>query len=261
MKVKGVGREPSPVDLGRYRRRRRGGSGRLRRALGWLLALAALGAIGWGGVVLRVERIRIVGLRSLSPDLVARVAALRGGERILFTRLDRVGDRVESLPAVRSTDVRRILPATVVIGVTERVPLAKLDTRPDLGVDDEGKVFALSTISPLPPLGAWGGRPEPGARLDPSTSVFLAAFSRFPEPLRIATAGLRGGADVALTLNDGTLVRFGRAELLEAKAAAAAAVLGDARARGVKLEYVDVRAPRTPVAGERATGKPTPRPA
>jgi cell division septal protein FtsQ len=184
---------------------------------------------------------------------------LRGGERILVTRLRDVQSRVESLPGVRKANVHRVLPTTVVIQVTEREPLVRLDGQPQLAADDSGTLFPAPDGVSTPLLQGWRGRAAEGRRLDGGSRALLRAFAAFPRELRTA-AQLRAGDDIVLTMGDGLQIRFGRLNAMGAKAAAAQAVLQDARAAGVPLEYIDVRAPRTPVVGSRQTPAPTAKP-
>jgi cell division protein FtsQ len=224
-----------------------------------LLACTGLGTLGFAVWALQVREVRIIGLHELQPAFVARVAALRGGERMLFTRMSVVERRVESLPGVKQARVRRVLPATVVVSVTERVPLARLDAHPELAADADGVLFAAPGGLQAPLLEGWRGRAAAGRSLDAATKALLAAYSGFPAQLR-AASGIRAGPDVVVTLQGATEVRFGRPVALEAKASAAVAVLQDAQAKGMALEYVDVRAPRTPVVGTRPVASPTPAP-
>lgn len=244
-------RSDGPVDLARRRRARRGGLGRLARPAVWVLGVSLLAVGTWVGAALRVERVRVEGLKDLSPELVGRVAALEGGERMLFTRMSRVAHRVEVLPGVARARAYRSFPSTVVVEVVERVALARLDGRPALGVDRDGVVFGVRPDAPLPVLVGWRGEPKEGRRLDAGTRLLLAGYGEFPPALRARVTRISGGDAALLLLTGDVEVRLGRAVRLRAKGAAAQAVLADAAARGMELEYVDVRAPSTPVVGER----------
>lgn len=237
---------------------RRGGRwrGALRALLVGLIVAGALA--GTAVAVLPVREVRVVGAQRLSPDAVLASAQLSGGERILFTRLDRVEDRVRAMPAIRRADVRRELPGTVVIEVVERVALARLDLRKDIAVDADGRLFALPDTAKLPILVGWSGRVRQGAAIDRLSRTILRAYAAFPSGFRERAAAIRLGEELAIDLRGGTRVRMGSAEALGPKAAAAMAILRSAQARGERLAVIDVRAPTAPVS--RTVPPPTPVP-
>lgn len=97
----------------------------LRPALMGLGILAAGSALWWGGpVVLRqvgffkVRRVELVGVTSATPAEI--VAAMRIPRRAnLYDDLDPYAARVLALPGIRTTEVHRRLPGTLVVTVTE----------------------------------------------------------------------------------------------------------------------------------------------
>lgn len=234
---------------------------RRRRAIvaGIAVAVAALG--GWAAATWRIQEVRVAGTRTLGADVVAEATGLTGAERLLLTRLSRVEERVERLPAVRSASVRWTFGRSVLVRVVERDALAKLDDHPELAADADGVLFSAPPGTSLPALTGWRGRARPGRTLDRTSGLVLKSFARFPAALRSSAATVTSGKDVSLMLREGTKIRFGAPRQLVAKAEAAALVLADAARKGVRLDYIDVRAPRTPVARERATPAPTAKPA
>lgn len=118
--------------------------------LGRALALFAL--VGWAGwwcaisvlhaPVLRVAHISVVGARRLSTGEVrALVDGLRG-QNILLVRLDEWRERVLTCPWVADATLRRSLPDTVEVRITERHPLAIGRVGEALFlVDDHGRVI------------------------------------------------------------------------------------------------------------------------
>ncbi|HVL80479.1 MAG TPA: FtsQ-type POTRA domain-containing protein, partial [Actinomycetota bacterium] len=212
------------------------------------ILLAALGALA---ALWRVGEVRVVGTDRVSALEVHAAAGLRGGESMLLTDMGAVLDRVRAIAMVRSADVRRTLPATVEIRVVERAPLLLLRGTDRLGVDADGVIFPVPPDISLPVMDGWTAspQPEPGARLDARSLALLSEFGTFPPQLRDATASVGIGDEIVLHLAPtGTVVRMGRPSGLEAKAAAAGAVLADALERKLDLEYIDARAPTAPVA-------------
>lgn len=233
----------TPVDLAARRRRKRRGRG---RGLVVFVFLALGIGGGWLAANWRIEEIRIVGLRTVSPNLAARVAGIEAGELMLMASMSEVESRLEGLAVVRDADVRRRLPKAVVITVSERIALARLGANPGLAVDAEGVVFERSGQNGLPV--ATGAIPiRAGARTTGHAAEFLRAFAAFPAELTGSAATIRTGTESALTTRDGVEIRFGSSDRLAAKASVALAILGDARQRSVRLAYVDVRTPDAPV--------------
>ena len=230
---------------------------RLRAAL-VIAPLLLVGVVAAAAYTLRIDQIRVTGLRNLSPRTVIEASGLEPGDRILWIRLSRAARKVESIPAVAEAVTERSLPQTVVINVRERVALAALDRAPDLAVDVEGRTFAKNPAAEVPSLEGWRGRTRAGSSVDRVSKFVLEAFSEFAPELRSNTGVIVVGPPLVLRLRDGTEVRFGRLEDLADKAAAAVAVLQ--AERGTSLEYVDVRSPSVPVVKSRPPPTPSPTP-
>lgn len=248
------GGEGALVDLSRRRRR---SFGRWARRIA-VVTLVLAGAVAALAATWRVTSIRVEGAERLPPETVLGEAGLAGGERMLLTRFGEVEERVEGLAAIRGATVRRRLPSTIVIVVRERQPLARLGGTERLVAGPEGIVFEVGSDVPLPALVGWEGEARAGARLGPPAPQLLSAFAGFPGVLTEATARIELGRELTIVLREGTEVRFGDPVQLEAKGAAAAAVLREGAGREGPLAYVDVRSPRAPVTREREV--PTPEP-
>lgn len=247
------GGEGALVDLSRRGRRR---TRTWVRRMGVAAVLLGVGFVALG-FVWRVGSIRVEGAERLAPETVLREARLSGGERILLTRLGVVERRVEGLPAIRDATVRRRLPSTVVITVREREPVARLGGTEDLYAGEDGVVFEARSSTPLPVLVGWKGDARPGARLAEPAGRVLSAFAGFPAILREGTMRIELGDQLTLAVGEETEIRFGEPVEVEAKGAAAAAVLREAGSRGEQPAYVDVRSPRAPVTRDR---QPSPDP-
>ena len=214
-----------------------------------------IAGVAYAVYALRVEQIRVTGVRTLDPRQVIEASGLKGGERILWIRLSSVARRIERLPAVDSVTAERLLPQTIVLRVHERVAVARLDRRPGLVVDAEGRVFP-SAVASLPIVEGWRGRGRPGAIVDAASIRVLRAYGSFPERLRLSAGKLVIGPPLTVVLKDGTEIRFGSHEDLERKARVAEAVLS--AEAGHELAYIDVRAPGVPVSRKREPPTPVP---
>lgn len=208
--------------------------------------------------VLRIEEVRVTGVRSLPARDVVRASGLEPGERILWVRLSAAERRIERIPAVAEAVAERSLPATVVIHVRERVPLARLDGVRELAVDEEGLVFHARDSAVDAVLYGWKGTRRQGGHVDDRSRRVLAAIPEFPDELRDRARKIKMTPSFVLTLSGGVQIRFGSLNHLQAKADAAEAVLE--AERGHRLEYVDVRSPSVPVAKRRVPPTPSPTP-
>lgn len=221
------------------------------------IAIGLLAGVGFAIYALRVEEIRVTGVRTLDPRRVIEVSRLRTGERLLWIRLSVVSRRLEQIPAIRSVTVERSLPQTVVIRVRERTPLARLDRRPDLAVDVQGRVFVPGIDSRLPVLEGWRATVRPGATLDRDSRTVLEAFEMFPYTIRALTTRITVGPPLIVHLG-ATEIRFGSLHELVRKARIANSVL--VAEKGKPLEYIDVRAPSVPVSKRKPPPTPPPTP-
>ncbi|MCG3147602.1 MAG: Cell division protein FtsQ [Verrucomicrobiae bacterium] len=121
--------------------------GRLRHRVRWLLAVTAVVAVagltGFGMYRLikfsaaklvyenprfAVTEVIVENDGVLTPPQVMGAAGVAVGQNLLAVDLARVQRRLEELPVVRRVEVRRMLPAKLVIHVDERIAVARLQT-------------------------------------------------------------------------------------------------------------------------------------
>ncbi|MGE3511588.1 MAG: cell division protein FtsQ/DivIB [Vicinamibacterales bacterium] len=164
------------------------------------LLLAGLGVVGYQGVeavaharVLQIQHLVVTGNDRVPAATV--IDALEGlkGQNLMWVDLDGWRDRLLQSPWVREASLRRSLPSTVEVTVTERVPvlIARVDSRLFL-VDEQGVV--IDHYGPkharfdLPIVDGLAVRPaEPGVQTDP---VRAALASR-------VIASVRGSEELA----------------------------------------------------------------
>ncbi|GAB4261990.1 MAG: hypothetical protein Kow0092_11960 [Deferrisomatales bacterium] len=105
-------------------------------AFAWVLACAVLAAAFYAGYRevpdlrwFTLEGIRVEGAQRTGPEAVLDAAALSRGTGLFAIDVDRVRQRVERLPWVRSCRVVRQLPSTLTLKVAEWAPryLVRLD--------------------------------------------------------------------------------------------------------------------------------------
>ena len=230
--------------LAREQRRRR------LRLLALLATVAAIAVLVWAVLfssLLAVRDVEVVGLsQEASTEGGAQVitaASIPKGESI--ARLDTKGasDRVAALPWVEEVEVRRAWPNSIVLAITERVPVAVVESVNPFdpqgepirqGVDESGAVFD-------PPGGLWLTDPviRGEQRAIPEAVAVIASI---PEDIerRVRDVQALSPDDIRLRLGNDAIVRWGNADEAEFKAEVLAALL-PRRAKGY-----DVSAPRLP---------------
>ena len=255
------------------RRRRAVARSRRRRVLTWLGSIAALGALGWvalGSPLLAVDEVRVVGGEHTTSEDVALAAGLGPDDNLLLLSTADVAAKAETLPWVRSAEVDRMLPGTVRVRITERVPAMVVA----LGaarwtIDARGFVLDSGAVNAKLPIlgGAETGDIEIGAQLTtPEIQHALKAFRSMSKKLRAKIIAVVAPSfeRISFSLADGTLIRFGAAEKLTAKNQVLNALLAKLAQQNKSAAYIDVRVPTSPAVAPRtsvtADPAPTPRP-
>jgi cell division protein FtsQ len=186
-------------------------------------------AVGWvllASPVLGVSTVQVDGVTTLPADQVRATAGIEPGTPLLRVDVDAARARIARLPQVASVVVTRGWPHTVVVTVVERVPVAVVGPPGQRSlVDSEGVLF--DTVTGAPPAGVVPLEVASPGPKDPVTRAALAAIGALPADLRaqVATAAADSPEDITLTLDDGTLVRWGGVEDSGRKADALAGLL------------------------------------
>lgn len=131
---------------------------------GALFGLVWVGKVA-GGLMVRALftendhfRIRTLDLRSdvkLNPALIREYAGLNEGANLFRVDVQRVQSDLQRVPVVKSVVVGRQLPDTLVVRITERMPIARWgrkDVGLPLAMDREGFVLGPSSLSPGLPV-------------------------------------------------------------------------------------------------------------
>lgn len=132
-----------------------------------------------------VRRVEIRGGSETAQRLIREYTGIREGTNLFAFSIAKIHRRVLSRAfAFRRLDIVRRLPDTVEIEVTERIPLARLDSPWNLVADAEGVVFCpLGRASHLPVLrGVPRSRLEPGRYLDGMSLAALHLLEACEDP-------------------------------------------------------------------------------
>jgi cell division protein FtsQ len=195
-------------------------------AAGVVLVAAAMSAPFWGPRLLsqldffRVRKVEVLGLRFTPPtEVLSRLSV--DTSRSVWDPLDPLAARVATHPQIERASVRRRLPGTLVVEVTERRPVALVAVGQTLrAVDERGVTLPLDPSRT--PVDAPVVTAPPRA-----TSVYhlLGAMQREAPTLyaRVSSVRMLGGGELLLqlpnlpvrTMTSVTLARLGDIEPVE----------------------------------------------
>lgn len=219
-----------------------------------LVALVVAGVAVWAVAFsswLSVKSVDVIGLseegQAAGAVEVTDAASIALGTPIARIDAAAVGDRVNSLAWVETVEVRRAWPDSIVIAVSERQPVAVVESEPTAaqggstdgepvrqGVDAEGVVFD-------PPGGLW--LTGPTIKGEPSAvPEAVRVVAGLPESIarRVRVVQAVSSDDIRLQLGNDAIVRWGNATEPDFKAQVLEALL-QRRAAGY-----DVSAPELP---------------
>ena len=226
-----------------------------KRRLRFLLVLILVAVVAfavwavWFSSLLAVQRIEVVGLTPegelVGGQQVRSAASITVGTPIAQLDTGAVQRRVAELPWVDAVEARRAWPNDVVLAVTERTPVAVLESG-DVrsGVDAQGAVFD-------PPGGLW--LTDPVIRGEgPAVKVAVDVVTSLPEDIeqRVRVVQAVSPDDIRLELGNESIVRWGNADEADFKAEVLRALLPR------RADSYDVSAPSLPATfGEKGPKK------
>lgn len=229
--------------------------------------LRRLGVVSAGGAVvaglaglsmtplLDVDRVVVEGAARSGAGAVAGASGIELGQAMATADLGAAASAVTRLPWVRTAEVRRRWPGTVVVEVVERTPVAAV---PATGegwtlLDADGRQLAVE-VAPAPEvvrIEVDPRDPELGEAVQTRTRSVLALAASVPPALSGRLVALRpgrsGSVQGTVALRDGgsATVDFGRPDQVQAKWVALVTVLDGVEPAG--LTRIDVRVPSAPV--------------
>lgn len=193
-----------------------------------VLGLIALGAVAWivwrtGALLfwenpryaIRKLAIRVDG-QTITPQHVREYTRLGEGTNLFAFDLEQTReDFLKKVPPVRSIAIRRRLPDTVMIEVTERVPVARIGRWESVGVDREGWMFNLRAGGQELPVisGAAQMSPRLGTRVGQAALNAIEVFeackrSRAGDRIRIASIDVTPKDYLDVYLSEGQRIKL-----------------------------------------------------
>jgi cell division protein FtsQ len=239
-------------------RRRRKWHGFARRAIQFAVVAPALvyGAsrasmAAANAEVLRIDRIRVHGTERLTHgDVLAILTGLQG-ESLLWTDLNAWRRRLLSSPWVRDAALRRSLPSTVEVVISERRPIGIGRINGDMYlVDDRGVIieqygpqyaqFDLPVIDGLSAAPA-GGTMTDASRADLAARLIASVAAKPAIARRLSQIDVSDAHNASVILTgDSAVIRLGDDRFL-ARIESYIQLAGALRERVSDIDYVDLR--------------------
>lgn len=226
----------------------------------FVAAFAALGAYILTLPVWEIKEVIVNGAGMLSDGEIRTLAAIPLSENLFFTSFSRTKANLGKITPIKSFRIYRIPPATVLINIREREPLAALVfPRKSMIIDKEGYILNrnpnltlnIPNMAELPVVtGMERLESEDGERIDRKSAKLIAdiviKLSQYLESsrLQLELGGLR---EINFRLDDLLRVRVGDDQNIKRKMEVFGALLPVISGRWDQVEYVDVRYPENPV--------------
>ena len=233
------------------------------RALFWFLVLIVGLALVFYLLSLPIWQIKDVvvnGTKMLSAQEIKTLAGIPLSKNLFFESFARANRNLVKITAIKSYRIYRIPPATVLISIKERRPIAALVfSHGSLFVDREGYILNRNAnlsldISDLPDLPVVSGLESKNIlsseKIDGTTTkIIVDVIIKLADFLALQKIQLELTAfeDINLLLDDVLKVKLGTAEQLKTKMQVFAALLPEIAGKWSKVHYVDVRYPANPV--------------
>jgi len=202
--------------------------------------------------VLQIERIEVRGNERLSKGEVLAVLSGLRGQSLVWTDLDRWRARLLASPWVRDAALRRSLPSTVEVVVSERQPIGigRIDGEMYL-VDEHGVIidqygpqyaeFDLPVIDGLTAVPADGGSLTDESRAELASRVVAALKAKPAIARRLSQIDVGDAHNAAVILiGDPAVIHLGDDQFL-ARLDAYLDLASALRERVANIDYVDLR--------------------
>ena len=194
------------------------------------IVVTIVGAVVWAALaspLARVTKVPVNGTSRLTAAEVVAAAEVRMGSSLLTVPIDAIERRVAAIPAVARVRVERSWPHTVVIAVTERVPVAvAVGAGAEELLDRTGVAFAVIGATPPGLAVIEVSQPVPGAG-GAAAQAAVRIWTGLPRSLRAQVVRIDAASPdgVSLRLTAGRTVVWGSADQMQAKVVALMALL------------------------------------
>lgn len=227
----------------------------------------ALGVYGLTLPIWDIKEVVINGARMLSDEEIRTMASIPVSENLFFTNFFRAKSNLSKITAIKSFRIYRMPPATVLINIKEREPIATV-VFPERSylIDDQGYLINRNpnitlNISNLAGLPIVSGIKEDqilkAEKVDDKNArviaEIIAKLSPFLEAGKMQLE-LGGLEKVSFLLDDLLKVKLGEAEEIKRKMEVFEGLLPVISGQWTEVEYIDVRFPDNPVIKFKSSG-------
>ncbi len=213
--------------------------------------------IASGSKYFNVKKIEVAGNSRISTEKIRKLSGISLKDNIFRVDAGLAEKRVEGEPWIKSATVLKVFPLTVKVAVNERQPRAIWQNGPTyILLDTEGAAVSAGTAPPLPGLplikdapidtGLETGETVKGSAVRNALTVIAALDKDILADIGWVSAPTIDG--LALHLNSGPVVMYGKAEMNKQKNYAIKVIKTEATNEGKVWQYIDVRVPSNPVA-------------
>ena len=182
-----------------------------------------------------IENVKVVGVKRVTVAMVKDLAHVQVGQPLISVNSDEIQHSLISIPQIKSSHVERGWPHTVIIAVTERMPVAAVQVAKGFDLVDEAGMLAGHVAVKPNAMRVVVAKPNTPAMLS-ATQVLLA----LPAKWKVATISAPTQDSVVVALQTGEHITFGSGEQIAMKVKVAVALLAD------HYRNINVSAPMTP---------------
>lgn len=192
--------------------------------------------IGWYSNLLIVKNIEVRGTQEIPVELVTETSQVSLNTQLLRVPTASVVERLKIIPQVGNVEVRRGWPYTLVIDITERIPVALTDLA-------EGRFLVDQSGFPYLPAPSGANFPLISGPDDLSRNSSILVWQSFPDWLKpeIASTNADNPNSVWLAMTNGRKVLWGNTDNSTEKSAVLRVL------RRMAASTYDVSTPEVPV--------------
>lgn len=215
--------------------------------LGVAAVLAACALI-YNSPLFSISRVEVAGVKHLTADRVRQLAKVPAGSTLLRFPADEVASRVSADPWVESVSVSRVFPNGMRIRVTERQPVAVVQTDKGTWLADRNSYLIApasneATFAGIPAIGAVPGLVlKAGRTTSPELRNAIAVLTGISPQLASAVKSMSAPTvdGTSVLTKDRVEIVFGEAVDLPVKDAGARRILQEQRGRVVSIDVRSV---------------------
>ena len=200
-----------------------------------------------------IKKIIVNGNRQLNSEEITKFTAITPGINIFKLNVGEAEARLKMVPLLKSSEVKRKLPHTIVINVVERKAVALLAVKNSfIKVDADGVYLQKGQMASALPVitGLDSEVSGPGkhvkARYLPEA---LESLGKMPRTLvqKLSELNMNEAGQLTLYTEDGIQGRMGWSKEVEYKSLIFQQVIDNLKAVGGEIQYIDLSNPKVPV--------------